>query len=178
MNPLSGQKRIVPTDNPIMAQLCCAMQTAAGPQGPDDGPRLYGAIRERWVPLLNGVRKELRGGAGGRLRGAAALPLRALHARAAAARAGCPRAPGAPAAVDRVGTVTHRHALAVEAPLQRDRPEEEKTRFKDAVVDVEPGSLAAGSTEAQRPYRLVKTHASSHGGAWGWAGLRHSLAHL
>ena len=100
------------------------------------------------------------GGASARLHGAAALPLRALHARAAAARAGSPRAPGAPAAVDRVGTVTHGHALAVEAPLQRDRPEEEKTRFKDAIIDVESESLAAGSTEAQHPYGPVKIHAS------------------
>lgn len=79
-------------------------------------------------------------------RGAAALPLRALHARTTAARAGSPRAPGAPAAVDRVRTVTHGHALAVKAPLQRDRSEEEKTRFKDAIIDVESDSPAAGSS--------------------------------
>lgn len=59
------------------------------------------------------------------LRGAAALPLGALHARAAAPRAGSPRAPGPPAAVDGIGTVTHWHALAVEAPLQRDSAGEE-----------------------------------------------------
>lgn len=60
------------------------------------------------------------------LRGVAAVPLGALHARAAAARAGGPRAPGAPATIDGLGTVTHRHTLAVEAPLQRDRGREKE----------------------------------------------------
>lgn len=93
-------------------------------------------------------------GRSARLRGAAALPLRALHTRAAAARAASPRAPGAPAAVDGLGTVPHGHALTVEAPLQRDRTKEQ-TWFTDAVSDDESESPAAGSTEAQ--------HVLSHG---------------
>lgn len=67
-----------------MARLCCVTQTGVRPRWPDDGPQLYGVIKQRWVPLLSRVQMS-SGGAGAHLRGAAALPLCALHTRTAAA---------------------------------------------------------------------------------------------